>query len=67
MELPLLFLFFSFCQKLVTSVDVSTEYGIVRGQTVPVYNGLETVDVNSFKGVPFGKSTEGERRFLVRK
>ncbi len=50
----------------VLAVEVNTEYGPVLGQTVPVFNGRETVDVNTWKGIPFGKSTDGERRFLVR-
>ncbi len=49
----------------VFGVDVNTEYGIVRGQTLSVYNGETTVDLSSFNQVPFGRSTEGEGRFRV--
>ncbi len=59
-------LLFSILLLSTDAVDVNTEYGIVRGQTVPVDNGLDIVNVNTFNAVPFGKSTEGERRFRVR-
>ncbi len=50
----------------IDAVTVNTEYGVVQGQTIPVDNGIEIVNVNTFNAVPFGKSTEGERRFKVR-
>ena len=63
--LPLLILCLA-GHALSVDVDVLTEYGLVRGHTVNV-NLLDgsSKTVNSFLGIPFGKSPTGDLRFEV--
>ena len=58
-------LLLSLTSVAVRAVVVETEYGPVEGRTVPVFNGLTDTEVDTFYAIPFGKSTEGENRFMV--
>ena len=52
------FLAFSPC----LAVDVTTKYGVVRGQTLELDTGVR---VNSFLGIPFAKPPVGVLRWKV--
>ncbi len=49
----------SWCQ------DVETEYGTVRGQTIPVELTTGVFNIVSFYGIPFAKPPVGNLRFEV--
>jgi len=54
-----------FGYQLCSAIDITTEYGVVRGQVIPVV--LETGDfnVNTFWGIHFARAPVGDLRFEV--
>jgi len=54
-----------FSGQLCSAIDIITEYGPVRGQSIPVV--LESGDflVHSFWGIPYARPPVGDLRFAV--
>jgi len=51
--------------QLCTAIDVITEYGPVRGQTIPVVLESGDFNVHSYWGIPYARSPVGSLRFAV--
>ena len=45
-----------------SGVDVTTKYGVVRGQTVELNTGIK---INTYLGIPFAKPPIGDLRWKV--
>jgi len=60
-----LVIFVSWSGSFCTSIDVSTEYGPVRGQTIPVVLDSGDFNVHSFWGIPYARPPVGDLRFKV--